>query len=69
MTAVQTDGGYDYGLTEECGKCIEVVCVDGPTRGFEWSELEVGRVSRTSGEIRSREDNGFVSVQSPERRE
>ena len=39
ITAVQTDGGYDYGLTEECGKCIEVVCVDGPTRGFEWSEL------------------------------
>lgn len=39
VTAVQTDGGYDYGLTEECGKCIEVVCVDGPTRGFEWSEL------------------------------
>lgn len=39
ITAVQTDGGYDYGLTEECGKCIEVVCVNGPTRGFEWSEL------------------------------
>ena len=39
VTAVQTDGGYDYGLTEECGKCIEVVCVNGPTRGFEWSEL------------------------------
>jgi hypothetical protein len=34
-----TDGGYDWGLTDKCGQCFEVVCVDGHTRGKDWSEL------------------------------
>merc|ERR1712176_805191 len=31
----QTDGGYDWGLTDKCGECYEVLCVHGPTRGPE----------------------------------
>ena len=34
-----TNGGYDWGLTDKCGQCFEVVCVDGATRGKEWSDL------------------------------
>ena len=35
----QTDGGYDWGLTDKCGQCFEVMCIDGHTRGLDWSEL------------------------------
>lgn len=38
-TSRNTDGGYDWGLTDKCGQCYEVVCVDGATRGKDWSEL------------------------------
>jgi hypothetical protein len=24
-----TPGGYDYGLTDKCGQCYEVLCVNG----------------------------------------
>lgn len=34
-----TSGGYDWGLTDKCGQCFEVMCVDGATRGKDWSEL------------------------------
>ena len=34
-----TLGGYDWGLTDKCGQCFEVMCVDGATRGKDWSEL------------------------------
>jgi len=37
--ARQTDGGYDWGLTDKCGQCFEVLCVNGPTRGEDWSDL------------------------------
>lgn len=39
VCAWQTDGGYDWGLTDKCGQCYEVLCVDGATRGLDWSEL------------------------------
>ena len=39
VTAWHTDGGYDWGLTEKCGQCYEVMCVDGRTRGHDWSDL------------------------------
>jgi hypothetical protein len=32
-------GGYDWGLTGECGKCFEVLCVPGRTRGLASSAL------------------------------
>jgi hypothetical protein len=38
-SARQTNGGLDWGLTDKCGQCFEVLCVDGPTRGEEWSDL------------------------------
>ena len=54
VSAWQTDGGYDWGLTDKCGQCYEVLCVDGHTRGLDWSELgpwggcvEAGRKSVT----------------------
>ena len=34
VTAVNTNGG-DF--TATCGTCLAVTCVDGPTRGFDWS--------------------------------
>lgn len=30
---------YDYGLTDQCGKCFEVMCVDGKQRGTPSSVL------------------------------
>jgi len=39
VSAWQTDGGYDWGLTDKCGQCYEVLCVDGQTRGLDWSDL------------------------------
>ncbi len=39
VSAWQTDGGYDWGLTDKCGQCYEVLCVDGATRGLDWSDL------------------------------
>lgn len=39
VSAWQTDGGYDWGLTDKCGQCFEVMCIDGHTRGLDWSEL------------------------------
>lgn len=38
-TSRHTDGGYDWGLTDKCGQCYEVVCIDGQTRGKQWSDL------------------------------
>jgi hypothetical protein len=38
-TCRHTDGGYDWGLTDKCGQCYEVLCIDGATRGLDWSEL------------------------------
>jgi hypothetical protein len=32
-------GGYDWGLTNQCGKCFEVMCVPGRTRGTNSSQL------------------------------
>jgi len=32
-TAWATMGGYDYGLTDKCGQCYEVMCTHGQTRG------------------------------------
>eukprot|EP00217_Crustomastix_stigmatica_P011596 CAMPEP_0183789006 /NCGR_PEP_ID=MMETSP0803_2-20130417/151_1 /TAXON_ID=195967 /ORGANISM="Crustomastix stigmata, Strain CCMP3273" /LENGTH=253 /DNA_ID=CAMNT_0026033159 /DNA_START=37 /DNA_END=798 /DNA_ORIENTATION=+ len=39
VTALNTDGGYDWGLTDKCGQCFEVMCVDGNTRGTEYASL------------------------------
>ena len=39
ISAWHTDGGYDWGLTDKCGQCYEVMCVDGATRGKDWSDL------------------------------
>lgn len=39
ISAWQTNGGYDWGLTDKCGQCFEVMCVDGATRGHDWSDL------------------------------
>lgn len=39
VAALNTDGGYDYGLTDECGECYEVLCVDGRQRGLSDSLL------------------------------
>jgi len=39
VAAAQTMGGYDWGLTGDCGKCFEVMCVDGRTRGTSQSQL------------------------------
>jgi len=35
VSAFWTQGGYDWGLTNKCGTCYEVMCVDGGTRGKE----------------------------------
>ena len=32
VAAINTDGGYDYGLTTQCGECWEILCVDGRQR-------------------------------------
>ena len=39
IAAAQTMGGYDWGLTGDCGKCYEVLCVPGRTRGLPNSVL------------------------------
>ena len=39
VAAAQTMGGYSTGLTGSCGKCYEVACVDGKTRGTASSQL------------------------------
>ena len=39
VSAINTDGGYDYGLTDLCGKCFEVMCVSGRQRGLSNSLL------------------------------
>jgi Lytic transglycolase len=39
IAAAQTMGGYDWGLTGECGRCYEVMCVPGRTRGLANSAL------------------------------
>ena len=39
VAAAQTFGGYDWGLTGDCGKCYEVMCVHGKTRGTASSSL------------------------------
>lgn len=39
VSAVNTDGGYDYGLTDWCGQCYEVMCVNGRQRGLSESLL------------------------------
>ena len=32
-------GGFDWGLTDECNRCYEVMCVDGAERGTPQSKL------------------------------
>ena len=39
VAAINTDGGYDYGLTTQCGECWEILCVDGRQRGLSDSIL------------------------------
>ena len=39
VAAAQTMGGYNWGLTGECGRCYEVMCVHGKTRGTAGSSL------------------------------
>jgi hypothetical protein len=39
VSAINTDGGYDYGLTNLCGQCFEVMCVAGRQRGLSESLL------------------------------
>ena len=39
----QTNGGYDYGLTDKCGRCFEVMCVDGRGLHSSISQLNLGR--------------------------
>lgn len=39
VAAWHTDGGYDWGLTDKCGQCVEVMCVHGATRGHDGSKL------------------------------
>lgn len=39
VAALNTDGGYDHGLTDECGACYEVMCVAGRQRGLADSAL------------------------------
>lgn len=42
VTAVNTAGS---GNTDKCGQCIEVMCVDGPTRGLPGSRFGEDAVS------------------------
>jgi len=37
VAAVNTNGGYDWGLTDQCDVCFEVMCKDGDTRGLDHS--------------------------------
>lgn len=39
VSAINTDGGYDYALTTQCGECWEILCVDGRQRGLSDSIL------------------------------
>jgi len=39
VSAINTDGGYDYSLTTQCGECWEILCVDGRQRGLSDSIL------------------------------
>lgn len=49
ITAINTDGGYDWGLTEQCGQCLEVMCVDGNTRGTSSARLGPWKACKNAG--------------------
>lgn len=51
IAAMHTNGGFDWGLTDQCGVCYEVLCVDGPTRGESWSELGEWKGCKKGGEV------------------
>ena len=65
VAAINTDGGYDYGLTTQCGECWEILCVDGRQRGIiGFHSRTLGRVRRPGEKIRHRHDHRLVSVRS-----